>query len=39
MAIIGLDWELKIDAFYLLDHSQQKHHNNQQHFNYSIELQ
>lgn len=39
MAVIGLDWELKIDAFYLLDLSQQKHHNNQQHFNYSFELQ
>lgn len=38
MAVIGLDWDLKIDAFYLLDHSQHKHHNNQQHFNYHDEL-
>lgn len=38
MAVIGLDWDLKIDAFYLLDHSQHKHHNNHQHFNYHDEL-
>lgn len=37
MAVIGLDWDLKIDAFYLLDHSQHKHHNHQ-HFNYHDEL-
>lgn len=38
MAVIGLDWEFKIDVFFLLDHSQHKHHNNHQHFNYHDEL-
>lgn len=38
MAVIGLDWDLKIDAFYLLDHSQHKHQNNHQHFNHHDEL-
>lgn len=38
MAVIGLDWDLKIYAFFFLDHSQNKHHNNHQHFNYHDEL-
>lgn len=37
-ADIGLDWDLKIDDFYLLDHSQHKHSNNHQHFKYRDEL-
>lgn len=38
MAVFGLDWDLKMDAFYLLDQSQHKHHDNHQHFNYHDEL-
>lgn len=38
MAIIGWDWGLKIDNFYLLDHNQHKRSSNRQHLNYHDKL-